>query len=105
MANRIAEKLGSDFCMYLTDCFYVPEHRFKDVCKYIEEEGYDWKHEDIVFGPCIRQFESEDKTRWTDYVEWYTITKDKFKWHKFGDHLAHDFTPSQEFTNPSPVKG
>lgn len=104
MANRIAEKLGQDFCMFLTDCFYVPEDRFKDVCKYIEEEGYDWKHEDIIFGPCIRQFESEDKSRWTDYVEWYTINKDKFKWHKFGDHLAHDFTVSQEFTNPEPVK-
>jgi hypothetical protein len=93
MAQRIATKLGADFCMFLTDCFYVPEHRFRDVCRYIEEEGYDWKHEDIVFGPCIRQFESEDKTRWTDYVEWYTIDKDKFKWHKFGDHLAYDFSP------------
>lgn len=86
MANRIAKKLGPDFLMYLTDCFFVPECRKNDICKYIEEEGYKWKIERCQFGevrPMHMGIDKNGKKMFTEKVFWYNVEKDRVKFHDF----------------------
>jgi hypothetical protein len=86
MANWIAQKLGPDFLMFLTDCFFVPEHRLKDLCNYIEEEGYKWKVEKCQFGEIRKMHTGINKKGdeiFTEKVIWYNIEKDQVKFHDF----------------------
>lgn len=93
MAQRVAGKLGKDFLMYLTDCFFVPEDRLNDVCAYLEAEGYKTKAERCEFGSVQRMHEGTSKSNkpfYTEKVIWYLPAKDKFKFHDFSN--IHDKT-------------
>ena len=86
VANWIAQKLGPDFLMFLTDCFYVPEKKQKALCKLIEQEGYSWKVEKCEFGGVKRMYEGKSRTGehiYTEKVIWYNFNKAKFKLHDF----------------------
>lgn len=88
MANLIAKKLGPDFLMFLTDCFFVPEHRLKDICSYIEDEGYKWKAERCQFGEVRPMHSGIDKKGgklFTEKIIWYNVENDKVKFHDFSN--------------------
>jgi hypothetical protein len=88
MANRIVDKLGDDFLMFLTDCFFVPIHRLDDLQKYVKEEGYSTKYEDCEFVKVQRMMDVQDregKPLYTDKVIWYNVQNDKFKFHDFSN--------------------
>ena len=94
MANWIAGKLGTDFLMYLTDCFFIPEHRLDDLCSYIEVEGYKWKAERCQFGEVRPMHSGIDKTGkkiFTEKVIWYNVEKDKVKFHDFSHNHNFNF--------------
>jgi hypothetical protein len=94
MANWISGKLGPDFLMFLTDCFFVPEHRTKDICSYIEQEGYKWKIERCQFGEVIPMHTGINKKGeplFTEKVIWYNVEKDKVKFHDFSNVHNHNF--------------
>jgi hypothetical protein len=87
-ANWIAKKLGPDFLMFLTDCFFVPEHRLEELCSLIETEGYKWKAERCQFGEINRMHTGTDKEGgeiFTEKVIWYNVEKDKLKFHDFSN--------------------
>ena len=89
MSQRIATKLGKDFLLFLTDCFFVPANRAEDICKYIEEEGYKWKMENCEFGGVERMHTSFDKSgneMYTEKVTWRNVDKIEEKFHDFS-HL------------------
>lgn len=94
MANRIAKKLGPDFLMYLTDCFFVPEERKNDLCSLIEEEGYNWKAEECFFTKVRELHSGIGKTGeriFTEEVWWYLVAKEKHKLHDFSFKHNHKF--------------
>jgi len=87
-ANWIARKLGPDFLMFLTDCFFIPEHRLDELCSLIEAEGYEWKSERCQFGEINKMHTGIDKKGkeiFTEKVIWYNVEKDKLKFHDFSN--------------------
>lgn len=92
VALRISEKLGKDFLMYLTDCFYVPATRIDDLCKYIEDEGYKWKLHQVGFEKIERMSTGNDRSNnkiYTEKVIWYDFEKKKYTFHDFSH--KHNF--------------
>jgi hypothetical protein len=88
VAQRIAGKLGKDFCMYLTDCFYAPATKTDDLCKYIEEEGYTWKLHQVGFQKIDRMSSGTDRANneiYTEKVIWYDFEKKKDTFHDFSN--------------------
>lgn len=94
LAQKIAGKLGPDFLMFLTDCFFVPLHREKDVKKYLAAEGYKTKSEAILFSEVQRMRTGLNKfsdTFYTEKVHWKCLDKDKWKYHDFSNKHNYDF--------------
>jgi hypothetical protein len=94
VSQRIAGKLGKNFLMYLTDCFYVPAIKADDVCKYIEDEGYQWKLHQVGFEKIIRMSTGTDRNNnelYTEKVVWYDFEKGKHTFHDFSNR--HNFKP------------
>jgi hypothetical protein len=91
IANRIATKLGPGFLMYLTDCFYAPEPMADVLCKFIKEEGYDFKIDLVQFEKVERMHTSLDKLGndiYTERVTWFSAEQDREKIHDFSN--IHD---------------
>lgn len=94
VSQRIAAKLGKDFLMYLTDCFYVPATRTDDLCKYIEEEGYKWKLHQVGFEKIERMstgIDVENNDIYTEKVVWYDFEKQKHTFHDFSNKHNYKF--------------
>jgi hypothetical protein len=91
MANKIASKLGSGFLMYLTDCFYAPESMADDLCRFIKEEGYDFKIDLVQFEKIERMHTALDKLGsqiYTEKVIWFSDEQNREKMHDFSN--IHD---------------
>jgi hypothetical protein len=86
MAQRIAKTLGPDFLMFLTDCFFVPVNREKDVAAYLNAEGYRSKAERCEFGSIERMssgINRHNEEYFTEKVIWYAADKGVLKFHDF----------------------
>ena len=86
VAQRIADKLGKNFLMYLTDCFYVPASKTDELCKLIENEGYSWKLHQVGFEKIERMSTGTNRANneiYTEKVVWYDFEKKKHTFHDF----------------------
>lgn len=94
IAQKIAAKLGPDFLMFLTDCFFVPSGREKDVKKLLEAEGYKTKSEMVLFSEVKRMRTGLNKFSeefFTEEVHWKCIAKDQWKLHDFSNKHNYNF--------------
>jgi hypothetical protein len=94
IANRIATKLGPNFLMYLTDCFFVPEPKADDLCKFIKKEGYEYKIDLCQFEKVERMHTTLDKQGtelFTERVTWFSYEQDRLKMHDFSNTHNHNF--------------
>lgn len=94
LAQKIAKKLGPDFLMFLTDCFFVPLRREADVKQWLAESGYKSKAEAIIFSEVQRMNNGTNKfsdTFFTEKVHWKCLDKNQWKFHDFSNKHNYNF--------------
>jgi hypothetical protein len=94
VAQKIAAKLGPDFLLFLTDCFFVPLRRESDVKKYLAAVGYKTKSEAVIFTELERMRSGINKFSenfFTERVHWKCLDKNQYKYHDFSNKHNYDF--------------
>lgn len=81
MFNELANLLGEDFCMYLTDCVFTTVENKKKVEDFFKGYGYNCKHKTFEFTDIDR---NERVVEWVELRESYII-----KYYRYSNNQIH----------------